>query len=82
LLQTAPWLSLDNEADFCFGTVSFAGGSTTAAISLAGLAMADNANGAVAFPQPAVPEPGMLPASVALAVTLAFIRRRPAFLAG
>ena len=52
MLQTAPWLSLDNVTDFSFGTVSFAGGSTTAAISLAGLAMADNANGAIGFPSP------------------------------
>ena len=83
LMQTAPWVSIDNEANFSFDTVSIAGSYSTGAISLAGLAMADNANEAVAFTQTAVPEPGLLTASAAgLAVTLAFIRRRSSAIEG
>ena len=77
LMQTTPWVSIDNEADFSFDTVSFAGSYTTGAISLAGLAMADNANDAVAFTQTAVPEPGMLAAGAAtLVITWSTLRCR------
>ena len=79
LMQTAPWVSIDNEADFSFDTVSFAGSYTTGTISLAGLAMADDANDAVAFTQTAVPEPGLLAAGAAiLAAAWSILRRRRA----
>ncbi len=68
LMQTSPWASVDNEADFSFDTVGFAGGYSSGTISLAGLAMADNPNEAVAFTQTVVPEPGLLAAGAATLV--------------
>lgn len=76
LMQTAPWVSIDNEAGFGFDTVSVAGSYTTGAISLVGLAMGDDANEAVAFTQTEVPEPGLLAAGAAtLAGGCAILRR-------
>lgn len=77
LMQTTPWASADNEANFSFDTVSFSGSYSSGAISLAGLAMADNPDEAVAFTQTAVPEPGLLAsAAVTLAVAWSMVRRR------
>ena len=47
-------------SNFSFNSVEIAGGYTSGTISLAGLAMADNANAAVNFTHAAVPEPGTL----------------------
>ena len=47
-------------SNFSFNSVEIAGGYTSGTISLAGLAMADNANAAVNFTHTAVPEPGTL----------------------
>ena len=59
--------------------MSFAGSYTTGTISLAGLAMADDANDAVAFTQTAVTEPGLLAAGAAiLAAAWSILRRRRA----
>ncbi|MFM1902865.1 MAG: hypothetical protein RLZZ440_765, partial [Planctomycetota bacterium] len=57
LAATTPWAQIENEANFSFDSVSFAGGYSTGTISLAGLAMADNPTEAVSFTQAAVPEP-------------------------
>lgn len=77
LMQTTPWFSLDNETGFSFDSVGIAGGYNTGSIGIAGLAMADNANEAVAFTHTAVPEPTVAVVGVAcLSVASAIIRRR------
>ena len=74
-----------NEPMFSFNSVEIAGGYGTGTISLAGLAMADNANDAVTFTQNAVPGPG---AMLVLALTARFgaapgsARRRASTIAG
>ena len=77
LMQLSPWASSDNEAHFNFDTAGFAGAYNTGTISLAGLAMADSPNEAVAFTQTAVPEPGLLAAGAAtLVIAWSIVRCR------
>ena len=60
LAATTPIVSLLNDPNFSFDTVKVSGAYSTGTISLAGLAMADNPDDAVAFTQNAVPGPGAI----------------------
>ena len=60
LAATTPIAFLLNEPNFSFDTVKVSGAYNTGTISLAGLAMADNATDAVTFTQNAVPGPGAM----------------------
>ena len=60
LAATTPIVSLQNDPNFSFNTVKVSGAYNTGTISLAGLAMADNATDAVTFTQNAVPGPGAM----------------------
>ena len=85
LAATTPIVSLLNEPNFSFNTVMVSGAYGTGSISLAGLAMADNATDAVTFTQNAVPGPG---AMLVLALAARFgaapgaVRRRASTIAG
>ena len=85
LAATTPIVSLLNEPNFSFNTVTVSGAYGTGTISLAGLAMADNATDAVTFTQNAVPGPG---AMLVLALAARFgaapgsARRRASTIAG
>ena len=85
LAATTPIVSLQNDPNFSFDTVKVSGAYNTGTISLAGLAMADNATDAVTFTQNAVPGPG---AMLVLALAARFgaapgsARRRASTIAG
>lgn len=77
LAGTTPWDSA-TDLNFSFDTVDFAGNYSTGTIGVAGLAMADNPDDAVAFTQIAVPEPGTAVLVVAAVVIGGSARLRSA----
>ena len=77
LAASTPWVAAGDDPDFSFDSVGIAGSYSTGTISIAGLAMADNATEAVSFTQTAVPEPStaVLLGAAAAGVWGAFRRR-------